>query len=237
MSTCLLITTRDRTDLLQNSLERLSDLTVPDEVLVVDDGGTDELFEVCEAYREDLGLPLRYVRTNNPGQSMCSHARNVGICSTDADIVITCEPEVMFETDAVAQMLALHAERPDLVVSAGTINHVQEDGSVSTIGGWLAPYVALYERRWLLEVGGWDERFPDPWGWDDVDLMTRLRIALAVHQHVDRDIVATHQYHEPGWRGITQAANEAYFLGKGFHTDEATDLVANVGLEGWGCPR
>lgn len=38
---CLLITTRNRSHLLNRSLERLTRLTIPDEVLVIDDGGDD----------------------------------------------------------------------------------------------------------------------------------------------------------------------------------------------------
>lgn len=77
MTTTLLITTFNRGGLLQNSLERLTQLALPDEVLVVDDGGADNTEEVCASFNDRL--PIRYVYHNNPGQTICSFARNVGV--------------------------------------------------------------------------------------------------------------------------------------------------------------
>ena len=251
MSTCLLITTCDRTELLARNLRRLSTLTLPDEILVVEDGGTDPTtFELCKVYEEDLGLPIRYIYTHNPGQTMCSHARNVGINSTACDVVITCEPEMLFDTDVIAQLLADHRSRPYAeAINVGTVHHEQAPGTgpccccgqeKHTTVNWEAPWIALYERKWLLDLGGWDESFPDPWGWDDTDLLTRLRI-YGVGKYNDLAIEATHQWHPT--QACPQAPNEAHFTSKGFNGDERRDhpeLVANRAaiLDGtWGVPR
>lgn len=249
MTSCLLYATWNRGDLLSRSLARLAELTVPDEVLVVDDGGDDGTEGVCARARDELGLPIRYLYTHHPGEQMCSHARNVGVCATDADVVITSEPEMWFETDVIAQLLARHEDDQQWgrrqFVNVGRVLHEQPPGrgpchccgreKHETVN-WQATWVCLYRREWLLEVGGWDEGFPLPWGWDDVDLGSRLRIG-GVGQYNDLDAVATHMWHES--RICGQAPNEAYFKAKGFHGDERRDhphLVANRDDPAWGRP-
>jgi glycosyltransferase involved in cell wall biosynthesis len=186
---------------------------MPDEVVVVDDGGNDGCDVCCAEFQRHSPLDLHCIYTDNPGQTMCSHARNVGLAATDAELVITSEPELLFDTDVIAQMLALRESRPKQILSAGTIHHVQENGTIETHRGWMATYCAMYERAWLADVGGWDEDFPDPWGWDDTDLLTRLRLT-GVGQTVDPAMECTHQWHAPGWHGFEQTANEQHFLDK-----------------------
>lgn len=224
--TCLLTTICDRTALLRTSLDRLSDLTPPDEILVVDDGGTDPALEGLCAQ-----AGARYIYTHNPGNTQCSHARNVGIRAIDADYVITSEPEMRFETDVIVQLLAAAVEHPSEVISAGTVRHEQPNGTHEEIRGWVAPFVALYRREWLLAIGGWDESFPSPWGWDDTDLLTRLRVS-GIGQFIDTRIIVTHQWHPS--RACDQSANEAHFRAKDLERRDE-HIVANRG-RAWGVP-
>lgn len=220
---CLLITTLDRSDLLRKSLSRLVNKTQPDEVVVVDDGGTDDCQAVCDQFG------ARYVYTHNPGATICSHARNVGIKATDCDLVVTSEPEIIFNTDVIAQMLLSREEHPHDVVSAGTIHHRQADNTVQTITGWVAPFAAMYKRSWLMDVGGWDESFASPWGWEDTDLLTRLREA-GHGQVISLPIEVTHQYHPS--RACDQALNQAHFLAKQY----PHDIIANREVP-WGITK
>lgn len=221
---CLLITTRNRSHLLNRSLERLTRLTIPDEVLVIDDGGDDN----CETTAMNFvgRLPVKYIYNHEPEWTICSMARNIGIKNTDCDIVITAEPEMLFITDVVAQMLQKHQEIPNKVISAGTIYHMgqhatlhndmitnpanrllQEAVNVSSHGtypvnskgyariqGWVAPFSALYRKEWLMGIGGWDESFIH-WGYDDTDLLTRLSFS-GIGQDIARDIECIHQWHD-----------------------------------------
>lgn len=219
----------NRGPLLRESLNRLitSGHTLPDEILVIDDGGEDDTEQVCAAAADFL--PLRYVYHHNPGQSLCSEARNVGLKLTDADAVITCEPEVYFETDVIAQMLALHEELPDHIINAGTVHKLRQDGSRETLIEWVATHCCFYMRDWLLAIGGWDEGFPDPWGWDDTDLVTRLR-KIGHPAENDPAIVVVHQWHRP--TNIDQTPNYAYFISKDLDNSDVR-VVANQGVA-WG---
>ena len=242
MSTCLLYVACDRTPLLSQSLLRLSERTVPDEVLVVDDGGTDPSLEaLCQAASGWLGQEVRYLYTHNPGNTQCSHARNVGIHATDAENVLTVEPEMVFETDAVAQVLQDWREHEGEVISAGTILVEESSGGpIHEQLQWNATYIALYKRQWLLDIGGWDEGFPDPWGWDDVDLATRLRVT-GHGMFIDPGIRATHLWHPGRWSfQPDQVRNSDHFFAKGFQGDERPDhpdLIANHGDWGVAIPR
>jgi glycosyltransferase involved in cell wall biosynthesis len=239
VTTTLLITTLNRGPLLRKSLSRLCDLTLPDEVLVIDDGGTDDTAAVCAEY--ESRLPMRYVYHDNPGQKICSQARNVGVKLAAGDLILTSEPELVFLTDVVSQFHARLAQQPNDVVSAGTIyfaknsegtwEQAKSDAFVQEVG-WVATYAALYNKDWLLDIGGWDEQFPGVWGWDDTDLVTRLR--LAGHgQQIATEVEVAHQWHPLG--ADPDSVNEMYFFTKSFHTNpsDGSHVVANQGAS-WG---
>jgi len=254
MGVTQLITTFNRADQLSHSLNRLADgsLTKPDELIVVDDGGEDHTKDVCDSFANRL--PIRYIYNNNRAWTICSLARNIGVKEASHDWIVVSEPELFFISDVIPQFLGHTEEHPDEVISAGTI-YFGRPGYVPTLDtdgleiagdytppmgveaaiGWVAPFTALYHRDWLMEVGGWDEGFPGPWGWDDIDLLTRLRIN-GINQYIALDVRALHQYHGPENRGDVDFANEGYFRAKQFDGNESKDhphLIANKGIE-WG---
>lgn len=251
MKTTLLITTYNRADLLDLSLNRLEQLTAPDEVLVVNDGGEEErTWEVVQRHASDL--PMTYTFNNNPGPTICSLARNVGIRVAQHEWIITSEPELLFLTDVVAQFKQISQQRPSDVISAGHVFFLPPGGGLEDgmrnvtragdtpppewgVGGdyWTAPFTAMFKKDWLVEVGGWDEAFPGPWGWDDVDLLARLRHNGHLYYNA-AEVVALHQFHDWG-EGAAGSdagkANKEYLEGKSYWTDRS-DVVANK--DGWG---
>lgn len=231
--TTLLITTYNRGDLLGRTLEKLSILTRPDEVLVIDDGGDDNTRDICQRAVGSYGLNLRYVYHNNPGRTLCAQARNVGLKLAENDWIITSEPELIFDSDVVPDLHAQRSTYPCDVISAGRIRFLDGQHKVEqVVEGWVAPFCALYHRDWLMDIGGWDESFPGPWGWDDTDLLTRLRIT-GIGQYIAKNVQCTHQWHPKG--GDAGRQNERHFMAKSFHQDwdDPTDVIANRGRE-WG---
>lgn len=221
---CLLITVFNRNEVLNRSLERLTRLTLPDEILVINDGGD----ESCENTVKNFEgrLPIKYIYNHNPEWSICSFSRNIGIKNTDCEIIITTEPEILFITDVIQQMLELHLQIPNKVISAGTIYHMGKqailhnemvndpnnqlkleavnDSAHNTnpddprgyvrIKGWVAPFTALYRKEWLMEIGGWNEELEGAWGFDDTLLLTRLS-KNGIGQHIECAIEVIHQWH------------------------------------------
>lgn len=268
LTTTLLITTFNRGHLLNNTLERLCNITIPDDILIVDDGGIDNTKDVVERFKTKL--PIRYIYNNNPEWTICSMARNIGVKNTDADIIITSEPELLWITDIYPQMIEERKKYPNEIISAGVIYHAQERTSfnpglitdpvsalVSEIvedyvteprpyhpAGYCrtknmqATFACLYERQWLLDLGGWDEAFPGPWGWDDIELATRLRIS-GINQHVCSHMEAIHQWHPhlpPHIQGPGAKLNEDYFISKRLDlitNKNDAQLIANKGKK-WG---
>ena len=232
---CLLIATCNRSPLLSRSLTRLSELTVPSEILVVDDGGNDGCEAICDHLRGSLGLPLRYLYTHNPGDTMAAHARNCGLRNTDCEYIVSSEPECLWETDILAQFLAVHAERPEDMLNVGTMHHEHPDWDppqVTETLNWQATWVCFYRKDWLLRIGGYDEGFPDPWSFDDVDMGTRL-MASGHGQYNIMEASALHLWHPH--RGCRQDRNEAYFQRK-MDSANCMEIVANQGRE-WGVPK
>lgn len=233
MSLCLLITTINRSPQLEKSLERLCELTLPDEVLVVDDGGEDGCDNTCRQF--EGRLPIRYIYTHNPGISICSHARNVGLKNTSCDLIMTSEPECYFVSDVVAQCRETWHEHPGLVCTAGTVHHNDMEPERVTVG-WSATYTALWGwREQMLALGGWDEHFPGVWGFDDIDMLTRMRLA-GFNQIIKPEIEILHQFHENTGHKLGAAnglaENDVYFKGKGLDFGDE-NIVANRGHE-WG---
>lgn len=255
----MVITTMNRGHLLEHSLDRLASLSVPAEIIVVDDGGDDHTEAVCGNFPM---LCIRYVYNHNPGPSICSMARNIGLKLAENDWVVTSEPELLYRTDILAQFADLHEDYPNDIISGGKVFFAPAgwDGSLLSTAqagdyrapsdseeavGWVAPYTALWYRPWLVEIGGWDETFPGYWGWDDIDVLTRLRMN-GHGQHIALECEAIHQFH--GLGGDNNFVNESHFFSKSFthghekhHCHEGcpqvpedlTDVVANKGRS-WG---
>jgi hypothetical protein len=196
-------------------------------------------------------------------------ARNIGVKNSIGDILITSEPELLWITDIVPQMLEDNKKYPDQVISAGVIYHAQgqtqfnpglitdpksalkseivEDyqteprsyhpaGYCKTLN-MQATFTALYEKKWIMDVGGWDEEFPGAWGWDDIDLCTRLRIR-GINQHICPEMEALHQWHPhlpPHIQGPGSALNEKHMADKKLNDESPNNpnLIANKGRE-WG---
>jgi glycosyltransferase involved in cell wall biosynthesis len=119
----LIITTYNRCVQLSRSLERLTHLTIPEEIIVVDDGSQDATEHIVRGF--EGRLPVRYIYNHAPFHTICSVARNIGIRNSSCELIVTSEPELLWVTDILPQMMDRHAANPDHVISVGTIYHAQ----------------------------------------------------------------------------------------------------------------
>lgn len=225
-TTCLCITLYNRAHLLNRSLERLTRLTLPTEVLIIDDGSNKDNCE--ETVRNFEGrLPIRYIYNHSPDWTICSMARNIGLKNTECDIFITAEPEILFITDVIPQMLQRHSEIPEKVISAGTIYHMGEkailhEDMITNPAARLQNHEAVNESthgtnphnpQGYARIQNWTAPFAalyrkewlmDINGWSENfkswgydDTDLLTRLSFnGIQQHIDMDIQCIHQWHE-----------------------------------------
>lgn len=106
----VIIPTFNRAGLLGRSLDSLTRQTIPKEnfeVVVVDDGSSDETGESARSYRDRLRLKV--FRIENSG---ISAAKNLGIFAADAPILLFFDDDDAADPDMLREHLATHAEHP-----------------------------------------------------------------------------------------------------------------------------
>jgi glycosyltransferase involved in cell wall biosynthesis len=178
MDFSVVIATKDRQDYLRRTLESLGRQTkvTPFEVIVVDNGSSDDTKRVVEAYSQGVA-GVRYVAEPQPNRGK---ARNRGVEVAAGRYVLFCDDDVSLP----AGWLAAHAAAQtgdDCVVNGPILNVPSYDATPT-------PALANYSRAFLctcnaslskeafFRAGGFDESF-DLYGWEDTELGVRLREA------------------------------------------------------------
>lgn len=195
----LLITTPGRSGLLAKSLDRLRALTLPAQLVVVDDASSEEgaLREVVAAFERDTGVPSHCIR-NEESNGNCAAPRNLGLrACVEPRVVFAC-PECYFLSDVLAELGNAQG-----LAMVGTVYYGETDDDLARIeelelsgeGKANAPYAAIVDREALLAIGGWDENFVG-WGGEDIDLILRLEQIGVERAWCDAKLL--HQFHGDG---------------------------------------
>ncbi len=92
----------NRTDLLRKNLTRLCMLTIPDEIVIVDDGSKDPqgIKDMLKTFPK-LKDRIKYIRYENPSWDSCSIPKNIGLKHSTGDVLIYSEPELLFINDPI----------------------------------------------------------------------------------------------------------------------------------------
>lgn len=93
----------------------------PLEVIVVDDGSTDNGVAVAEAFAE----PVRVIRRSNGGSAA---ARHDGIAAARGDFIAMVDADDLWHTDKLARQVERFRQRPRLDVSLVTAENFWDDG-------------------------------------------------------------------------------------------------------------
>lgn len=179
MRLSIVIATKDRAGYLARALASLEAQigAPPFELVVVDNGSSDDTKGVVERQSARGVYPVRYVFEPEPNRGK---ARNHGVAVASGYIVLFVDDDVQLPPGFLAAHEAAHSG-PNLVVNGPIINVASYDERPK-------PAFANYSRAFLCTcnvsiprhsidaVGGFDEAFR-LYGWEDTELGVRLREA------------------------------------------------------------
>lgn len=192
----IVIPTYNRAAILRKVLAAYAEQTVRDEILeilVVDDGSTDETSQIVPQLAKVSAIPIRYLPQGNSGQAT---ARNHGIREAKGEIVLFGDDDVIPTPCMVAEHLSWHLRYPDSSVAVvgplywspelhptplmkwWGLNGIRFDPAHMKPGGavsWAAGpfWNTSVKLGFLKENGVFDERFR-AYGFEDSELTYRL---------------------------------------------------------------
>jgi glycosyltransferase involved in cell wall biosynthesis len=170
------------------------------EVLVVDDGSTDDTHDVA------LSFPtVHYVHQRNQG---LAEARNTGIRETTSGYLLFLDADDRLLPEAAQSGLEFFQEHPESGFVFGAFRNIYDDGSSAPSetgpavegdhywhllqGNIIGMHGAvLYSRRALLDVGGFDGHLP---ACEDYDLYLRISRVWPVRRH--GRLIAEYRQHD-----------------------------------------
>jgi glycosyltransferase involved in cell wall biosynthesis len=187
----VVIPTYNRADVLGEAIESAFAQNVPNlEVVVVDDGSTDETPELLDADRERYGEALTVIRQENAGESA---ARNEGILRARNELVALLDSDNRWRPGKLAAQLALHSADPALEFSFTGYASFGSESEQVLLQGWEPDATSALEellvgccintstvvatKRLLVDVGLFDRSLTCC---QDHDLW--LRVAAAGHR-------------------------------------------------------
>jgi glycosyltransferase involved in cell wall biosynthesis len=196
----VVVPTYNRADLIQQTLEAILCQSISAEIVIVDDGSTDNTKTILAEY----GDRVRLISIENSGDMV---ARNIGLKNSSGELVAFCDSDDVWEPDFLSTMTGQWVSNPGLI-SCYSNFRLLKDGRVSRSskfddapsGYWegmrrtgncsgifdfsivrrllsfqpLFPSCMMVSRKAFLQLGGWDEGVSRILG---CDFATALRVA------------------------------------------------------------
>ncbi len=155
MRLSLLITTYDRPEALERTLQTvLWQRSLPDEIVVADDGSAAATADLIESFRPSLGVPLRHIWQSHEG-FRAGRIRNLALARSGADYVLLIDGDMLLHPDFVADHRKF-ARRGSYV--QGTRIHLGERATHEVllgslrIPGPLSPGIGCLRRAYAIRA-------------------------------------------------------------------------------------
>ncbi len=171
----------------------------PLEIIVVDDGSSDNSAGVAEAFAREQGAPVQVIRQENQGPSA---ARNKGLRQARGELLVFLDADDLLQENSLVEQVAVLEANPQIQYTwGGTQTFTLVDGQRSLIGPCrnLVNIGSLLFRRPVFdEIGEFDEslRFSE-----DMDIFKRLEDHRLL-RFTRPEVVLWYRYHgENTWLG------------------------------------
>ncbi|SFU66189.1 Glycosyl transferase family 2 [Clostridium sp. DSM 8431] len=112
----VIIPTYNRSNLLEGTLKSLLQQDINRqkfEVIIIDDGSTDDTHQVVDMYRDKLNI--KYIYQEHVGFRVAA-ARNLGIKSSEGDICVFVDSGVLLKKDAINENIKIHSSSKEYAV-------------------------------------------------------------------------------------------------------------------------
>ena len=223
---------------IEQAIESVFKQTFPDyEVIVVDDGSTDDTRSKLENYR----LKIRYIYQENQGSAA---ARNTGISLAKGELVAFLDADdYWLMPEKLEEQVAYFDQQASLgLINTGWRVVDQEGNQIQTVQPWHeAPELNLetwlrrkcvrtsammIRRKWLELVGGFDEELRQS---HDVDLVLRLALAGCQSNWLKKETVGYRQHDSnTTLNGAKQAKYMETVLNKFFAYSDLPESVTSM---------
>lgn len=132
----VVIPTYNRSEILLLCLQCLEKQTWTDfQVIVVDDGSTDDTPQAVKQFQKSSALEIEYLRQENAGPA---RARNLAIASLRAPVCLMIGDDILASPDLVFRHLELHQRRPEMrIAGLGLTRWNESDQTVTEFMRWL----------------------------------------------------------------------------------------------------
>jgi glycosyltransferase involved in cell wall biosynthesis len=186
----VILPTHNRAAILQKTLEAYKRQVKGErilEILVVDDGSTDQTAQTVSESARSSPTPIRYLGQENKGLAA---ARNHGIREANGEIVLLGDDDIIPTPNMVAEHLSWHERYPGLAIAVvGAVPWAPEVRPTPLMRWWGLNGLHFNEQEvywpaglycntsvklaFLRENGVFDERFRH-YGYEDIELSYRL---------------------------------------------------------------
>ena len=187
MRISVIVPYKDRADYLPRTLRSIAAQTFrPSELVLVDNGSTDNSRQVCDEFAEsgDAQFPVRFLSHPTGGASA---ARNAGAAFATGDFLYFFDSDDEMSPDFLRDVTDFMNASPELdIIAAPTrmvftngrekVRRTYRNASVADqiLTGMLSTQAFVVRRSFLERAGGWNEALPK---WNDWELGVRLLLS------------------------------------------------------------